>query len=450
MKNQANIGKRGTPRVCVIGIDGVPYTFLKEQFSKGRMKSFSEIEGELKQMSTVLPPISSVAWASFQTGVNSAKHGIFGFIDRDPLTMDIKIPTQNDLRARTIAEILSDNGMRVIQMNVPCSYPPMKVNGILISCFLASNIEKGVYPKEYASLLKDMGYVIDVDPWKARQNRDSFLDDIFHALKKRIETALYLLENEPWDFFMCHIMETDRFAHFFWEDFLDNKSMYGERGIELFELISDFIRDVSERVGEDTEFIVLSDHGFCKLKKEVYINKGLSEAGFLSLSGPNAKSLKDISPGAFAYSMIPGRFYVNLKGREKNGSVAAGDYDRVISDLTEYLTGLTNPEDGSPIIKQTFRKEQIYQGPLMEQAADMIAVPNDGYDLKGNFDAPSLFIKDIMQGMHTDWDASLFIRGRIIKKEKPVIYDVFATIMDMLLLNNNNYNSDGNSLVKLR
>jgi predicted AlkP superfamily phosphohydrolase/phosphomutase len=248
----------------------------------------------------------------------------------------------------------------------------------------------------------------------------------------RLKTALYLLENEPWDFFMCHIMETDRFGHFFWEDFINGDSKYAARGLDFFEKVSDFIGEITRRIGDETELIVLSDHGFCTLKKEVYINNALAEGGFLKLAAAEPKGPKDISPDSLAYSMIPGRFFVNLKGREKTGSVSKDkDYEKVIADLADCLMNVTDPEDGSPVIKRLYRKEEIYSGPLLEQAADLIAVPHDGYDLKGNLKAPSLFIKDALQGMHTDWDAALFVRGRKIDADRPHILDAAPSIITL-------------------
>ncbi|MFA6451327.1 MAG: alkaline phosphatase family protein [bacterium] len=441
--------KRRGPRVCVIGIDGVPFTFLKKQFEQGRMNAFRSIvaQGDMKQMKTVLPPISSVAWASFQTGKNPGKHGIFGFVDRDPATMELKITTRLDLRARTISEILGDSGKHIVQMNVPCSYPPTPVNGKLISCFLATDINKATYPPEFATKLKELGYVIDVDPWKARQNLDAFLEDLFHALEMRLKTTLYLLKNEPWDFFISHIMETDRIGHFFWEYLETADARYTPRILDFFERVSEFIGAVADRLDGETHLVVLSDHGFCGLKKEVYVNNALADAGFLKLAGDEPKAPKDISPDSRAYSMIPGRFFVNLKGREKTGTVAPGaEYEGVRADLADFLMSLADPEDGSPIIRSVYKKEEIYSGSFFGEAADLIALPHDGYDLKGNLMAPSMFMKGALLGMHTDWDAALYIRGAKIGADNPHILDVMPSILSLFGLSTDGLDLDGQSI----
>ncbi|MCH7495319.1 MAG: alkaline phosphatase family protein, partial [Candidatus Marinimicrobia bacterium] len=72
--------------MIVIGLDGVPFSFLpkiKEMGIAPFLTSLHE-EGEISSMSTTLPPVSSVAWASFLTGENPGIHGITGFVDRKP------------------------------------------------------------------------------------------------------------------------------------------------------------------------------------------------------------------------------------------------------------------------------------------------------------------------------------------------------------------------------
>jgi len=421
------------PKVCVIGIDGVPFTFIKKRMAEGAFRNLAKVAeaGDMKQMNSVIPPISSVAWATFMTGKNPAKHGIFGFVDRKLPDMSMKIPTSVDMKSKTLWEILGDRGNRVVAMNVPGSYPPRKVNGKLISCFLCTNIDKGTHPPELAQKLKEIGYVIDVDPWKARKDKDAFLSDLFTALEKRLETTLYLLESEQPDFLISHIMETDRISHFFWEYMENGDPKYAQRCLDFFEKVDAFIGTIAERLPDETTLIVMSDHGFCSLKKEVYLNVAMEEAGFLKLASDEPKTPQDIHTDTTAYSMIPGRIFVNLKGRESIGSVEPGDaYEKVRSDVTEFLLGLEDPDDGSPIIREVFRREDIYSGPLFEQAADLVALPHDGYDLKGNLKNPSLTTKGALVGMHTDWDATLCVRGRKIADVDHLhIVDVMPSIL---------------------
>ena len=78
--------QRRKKRVCVISLDGVPGAFLWEAFRGGRLAPLRSVwqAGEAAALTSTLPPISSVAWATYATGVGPGRHGVFGFVDRDP------------------------------------------------------------------------------------------------------------------------------------------------------------------------------------------------------------------------------------------------------------------------------------------------------------------------------------------------------------------------------
>ena len=69
--------------VAVFGLDGVPFSLLQHLFDRGVMPNLRDMarSGSFVRMETALPPVSSVAWASFMTGNNPGEHGIFGFTD---------------------------------------------------------------------------------------------------------------------------------------------------------------------------------------------------------------------------------------------------------------------------------------------------------------------------------------------------------------------------------
>ena len=283
--------------------------------------------GAFKRMNSVYPTVSSVAWSSFMTGKNPAKHGIFGFVDRDPATLKTTIPTSRAMQSRTLWEILSDAGKRVVVMNVPVTYPPRQVNGVLIAGFLAPNLNKVAYPPEMGQKLKEWGYRIDTDPWVARESKDKMLADVNDTFDRRVKTLFTLMEEEEWDYFHCHIMSTDRLFHFLWEQMEDNDPVYAPQFLAFMEKLDRLIGDVMSRLDEHTSLVVMSDHGFCTLDKEIYVNYWLQQQGWLQFDTAEPKSIEDMSSSSVAYSLDPGRVFINLKGREKAGSVEPADYE---------------------------------------------------------------------------------------------------------------------------
>src|SRR3989304_1313835 len=103
---------QGERRIVFLGLDGTPYTFLTRLVREGQMPNVANLlaEGSLAPMHSVHPPVSSVAWSSFMTGSNPAKHGIFGFVDRDPATYKTYIPTARHMKSQTLWQALSQAG----------------------------------------------------------------------------------------------------------------------------------------------------------------------------------------------------------------------------------------------------------------------------------------------------------------------------------------------------
>jgi len=423
-------------RVTVISIEGVPYDFMKKHIANGELPHFKRLaeKGSFRRMNSVQPCISSVAWSSFMTGKNPAKHNIFGFVDRKPGTHEVFIPTSVNMTSDTIWEIMSRAGKRVFVMNVPVTYPPRPVNGILVGCFLCTQLAKIAYPAHVSQELKQMGYKIDADASIARQNLDRFLDECNDALTRRVEAMFHYLAKEPWDYFHCHIMETDRMNHFFWEHMEKDEPRYARAFFDFYKRVDEVLGEVDHKLGDDVQLIILSDHGFCTIKKEIFLNWYLAEAGLLKYKSTPPQSLADIHPESLAYSLIPGRVFVNLQGREPSGSVPAEKYESVREKLIEALLGFVDPDTGAPIIREVTKREEVYDGENQQAAADLIAVPHDGYDLKGDVKKMVPAEKTALVGMHTYEDSLLFLRDRDINRTDNEFWvgDLAPTILKMM------------------
>ena len=422
-------------KVVVIGPDGTPLSLISSLIAEGELPNFARIfeGGSVRPMTSAIPAVSSVAWSCFMTGKNPGKHGIYGFLDRKPNSYDTYIPNSNVMRSETLWEILSRHGKRVVVMNVPVTYPPRRVNGILVAGFLSPRLEKATYPASVGEQLKSMGYRLDVDPWQARENKDKFLEDLYYTLDKRQEAMFHFMETEEWDFFMLQIMETDRLHHFLWEHWEKGDEKYAPAFLKLYHKIDGLLGRLYERLTEDTTLVVLSDHGFCTMKKEVFINRWLQDNGWLNFTKDPPDSLKDIHPDSKAYSMDPGRIFVNLRGREPQGSVDAGrEYEALRKELTDALSELREPESGEPMIERVYKREEIYSGECYPQAPDLVAMPCRGYDLKGSIKKAVLTEKGVINGAHTYNDAMIYIQGQDIKKQEVAIVDVMPTILRLM------------------
>jgi predicted AlkP superfamily phosphohydrolase/phosphomutase len=431
--------KDGPRRVVFIGLDGTPFTFLQRLMAEGRAPNAARLaqRGSLLRMDSVWPWVSSVAWSTMMTGVNPAKHSIFGFIDRDPATYKQYIPTSRNMTAKTLWEVLSEAGKRVIVVNVPVTYPPRQVNGILVGCFLSPSLEKAVYPPSFLPTLKSLGYIVDADPWKARESKDLALKEVNAALDARIRTLFYLLEREQWDYLHVHIMETDRLHHFLWQQMEEEHPTYAPAFYAFYKRIDDMLGELAARLGGDTTLMWMADHGFCTIKQEVYVNHWLMEHGWLKLRNvppDRNKGLDEIDPSSVAYSLDPGRVVIRVRGREKEGCVEPGaEYDALRREIADAALQVRDPATGEPIFQAAFRREEIYHGPYLEQAADLILAPYDGYDPKGALYKETLTYKgDELVGMHTYDDAMFYVGGHTIPATRFSVVNVMPTILALM------------------
>ncbi len=422
-------------RLVVIGLDGFPYTLARRLLEEGIMPNLSALldEGELHQMDSVYPTVSNVAWSSFQTGKNPGKFGIYGFAELDP-DLELYIPNSTQLKAKTIWEIVSENGKKLVSLGVPNSYPPRPVNGILVGGFLSPSLEKAVYPATALSKLRETGYLVDINPMKARESLENFKEENTRVFEGRVRTFFRLWDSEEWDLFVIHFMDSDRMGHFMFK-----YSEPEEAGTPNYEYFRRFIIGIDEMLGrvrkkldDETGLIILSDHGFCRLKKEVQLNKWLEDRGYLSYARTPAHDLDfgAISPQSRAFSLVPGRVHIFKEGEWKIGAVKAVDYENVREEVGEALEELN--EDGRPVCRKVFKKEEVFSGSYLGQAPDLVIDPVDGYDLKAGLKKDELFSTGPISGMHTYSDALLYLRGERALPKRPVIWDLTPTILDLL------------------
>jgi predicted AlkP superfamily phosphohydrolase/phosphomutase len=147
-----------------------------------------------------------------------------------------------------------------------------------------------------------------------------------------------------------------------------------------------------------------------------------------------AKGLAEIDPSSVAYSLDPGRVFIRVRGREKDGCVSPGaDYEALRDEIAAAALQLRDPDSDDPFFQSAFQSEELYHGPHVAQAADLILAPYDGYDPKGALYRDSLTDRgDELVGMHTHDDAMLYIGEHKIPQAEVSVLDVLPTILDLM------------------
>ncbi len=172
---------------------------------------------------------------------------------------------------------------------------------------------------------------------------------------------------------------------FFYFSSIDQNShmLWGRHEPELLEVY----RAVDECIGEvkrqfpTTELIVLSDHGFTTFDRAVHLNTWLSHRGFLTLNRPPGD---DTSLGSVdwssteAYGLGLNGLYLNRKGREQHGVVAAGEQSRaIVANLREQLLAWRDPVNGRQVVDAVYEVNPTAQSAGV--APDLIVGYSPGY-----------------------------------------------------------------------
>ncbi|WP_137288358.1 alkaline phosphatase family protein [Natronorubrum halophilum] len=437
----------GNPRVAFIGIDGVPYSLLSE--NEELFPNFAALaaEGTASEISSIVPPESSACWPSLTTGMNPGETGVYGFQDREVGTYDTYVPMGREVQADRVWDRVQEEGRQATVMNVPVTFPPQRNVQRMVSGFLSPGLDKAAYPDDVRDYLETLDYRIDVNPKLGHQgDKTEFIEDAHATLDARFEAFEHYIEEDDWDLFFGVFMTTDRVNHFLFKDY-ERDGEFKDEFIEFYRKLDDYIGQLREALPEDVTMIVASDHGFTSLDYEVHFNQWLLEGGWLSFRTDDPEELDDIADETTAYSFIPGRFYINLEGREPRGSVPESEYDEVRDELKAELEALEGP-DGNKVVERVVEKEAAFRGDHDDIAPDLVAIPNKGFDLKSGFKADSeIFTSGPRNGMHSFDDTSLYIDHTEATIGDADLFDITPTILDLMNIDYSRGDFDGASLV---
>jgi predicted AlkP superfamily phosphohydrolase/phosphomutase len=415
-------------KVLVIGLDGGTLEAIGPLIEKGELPNlgFMMKHGVGGELRSTIPPVSGPAWATFITGKNPGKHGVYSFVQRAPGDYRSYVIHANSIRSKTLWSILSDHGLKVGVFNVPLTYPPEKVNGFMVSGFLTPDFKtEFTYPPSLSSELKEVfgDYDLDVS-WVsgATRNRyslsslgDGFLKDLRSSTQKTAEIAEFLMKGHEWDFFMVVFTGPDRLQHAMWNYIRPQNPEIGktrdaQRAVMSYYMeIDQLVGKICQAAGDHATIFTISDHGFGELEKKFYINEWLREKGLLYLNRSNTRFMiyrflkkidslglrkklagqmrSRIGAGSFkvadsidwsrtrAYSFSNSEqgIYINLAGREPFGIVQEGEeYERLRDEIIDYLRALVDPDTKERILTEVYRREEVYSGPYLHEAPDIV------------------------------------------------------------------------------
>ncbi len=468
-------------RTVLFGVDGLSFRVLHPLMQRGALPNFQKLRdaGSEGILESKYPPLTPAAWTSISTGMKPASHGVYDFWEYEEQP-DPNTPRQTHIQthrkgSKAIWNILSEYGKRVLIINVPVTYPPEIVNGIMISGYLTPSSEFNfTYPLSFKEELYRAvpGYKIDLEH-NDMLAIEPLLDATINMTEQRIKLMRYLMQEKPWDFCYLVFVGADRIQHPLWEDILAMDT----KATEYFRLLDAGLGFVLEQLAPEDTLFVVSDHGFQGAKRIFDINEYLYSKGLLHLDasvqrGQSARNanLKYLLKRLGLFSLArkasqtlkktgievleeqqfdvyqPILTEIDWTRTQANVPSLSGfgggyadiflreDLDvQCITELCADLRSQIDPRTGKPLIEALYTTEVYGKGPYAPREPHLLLLPSNGITFRMRLGNKRLW-DDInsTQGTHQK-DGVLYAYGNNIKpglQASPAeIYDIVPTVI---------------------
>ncbi len=421
------------PRVLVIALAEATFDLLLPWIQVGDLPALSRLleDGTCGRLRSEIPLITPQMWSTIVTGKPAGYHGIFDFWQRgqDGRFYEINSTCRQE---KAIWEILSDNGLASGIVNVPCTYPPQKINGFMVAGppLPGSHPSIAEAPSVYHEIVKKFGRYNPKDVFPGGRTKADYLKVMSASIEQQTDVLEYLMHEKPWDFFLTFYRASAMAQHYFWADMHDGQVDNPFRTMlpETYRNLDRAVDRLLRAAGPETLTFVMSDCGAGPLAGGVNLSGWLQQEGFLVGKHRKASPLRSLAAdsglmpkgyGAIAWlrygakRYLPktarlwmnrhtkglkagveshiseghidwrqtrtysrgqyGHIFINLKGRERFGIVQPGrEYEQVRSDIIDRLESLVDPHTGVKAVTQVHRSEERYEGPWVPLAPDLI------------------------------------------------------------------------------
>lgn len=423
---------RMAARALVIGLDGFDLE-LVEEFGPSRLPNLHALmsRGAFAALESVQPPATLPNWTTFLTGVDPARHGVFDFTTRKGYQVRFTAGTAREVP--TVFRQLDAMGLRCACLSFPATWPPETLDhGIFASGWdapVAFEADRSFMwpPSLYDETVQRFGAPTfdDVDEFHA--DAPGWVDRLPAALEGRIsrktDWARWLLGRQEWDVFAVYFGESDTASHYLWAHHdpssprrPDTVPADQQRGLRrVYEALDKAVGSLLKVAGgSQTEVTILSDHGSGgSSDKVLYLNRILAEHGLLRFSerrGLGSAKLKEIALRRFpprlrerlfrwGNAWLPSRLesnvrfgaidmrhtvafsdelnyfpgvYLNMRGREPRGTVTPEQRSETILQVRAALLSVRDPWSGRPVFKDVVPREELFEGPHLERAPDLL------------------------------------------------------------------------------
>lgn len=357
------------------------------------------------------------------TSLDPAGHGVFDILEHKP-GANRRLPvTYRSIKARTIFDDLTAAGKTCLALNIPLTFPTPKIDGKVIAGGVLPASRSYTHPEELQQELDDHApFPVNGMSWTTFRNRpEAFLEECAEITAKRQASFEYLLDTTDWDLGVLVYVSTDRIQHCLMEYLSPEHPRYEElkdsdvaaQTRAIYGQLDEGLGRLLDRTDPDDLVMLMSDHGHQPCTRACTMDRVLAELGWARFGkgsfltnmirwGPGRRIARRIYDalklhGKVALPASPldwsrSRAYtsvtstgegvsLNLKGREPQGIVEQGDYERLRDELADALASFKDPATGANPIGKIYRKEEVLSGQFLHEAPDLILVPAPSYSL---------------------------------------------------------------------
>jgi predicted AlkP superfamily phosphohydrolase/phosphomutase len=399
-------------RVLIVGWDGADWEILDPLLAAGDLPNMAALiaRGQRGVSRSCLPSHSWAAWPTFLTGRDPAGHAVFDILEYRPGASRRMPVSYRSILAPTWPQRLSDAGKTTLLVNVPLTYPPPPIQGVVIA---GGVIPQGSTYSQPADAGPRLGWPINGGSWTTFRHRPlDLIADVEHVTAARAKAMRALMDEQPWDAACMVFVSPDRIQHCLLEYVHAGhpahaeavRSPVAERVRDVYRLLDRELGTLLERVDEDDLVMLMSDHGHQPVTRALNMNRVLERLGLLTMGrGSGLVSLlawgrlRSIARRVYDRLGLHGRVAVPtppvdwsrsraytsvtstgegvsiaLRGREPEGTVDTADYERVRDEVAAALLGFTDPDTGAHPIGHVLRKEDVLSGPHLDRAPDLL------------------------------------------------------------------------------
>ncbi|HMC36317.1 MAG TPA: alkaline phosphatase family protein [Actinomycetota bacterium] len=412
-------------RVLLIGWDGADWRILDPLMESGVLPNLAALvsRGGRATLRSTLPTHSWTAWPSFLTGVDPADHGVYDIFESRGRGAHRLPVSFGSIRERTFLADLTDAGVETVMMNVPITFPPPVIKGKLVAGGVLPKRRPYTYPEGLASELESAGVPFPINgmSWTTFHNRpEPFLAEALALTRARQRATEHVLDTTDWQVACLVFVATDRINHCLAPYVSPDHPRYGslskepvaERVRDAYRLLDEGLGRLVSRAGPDDLVLFMSDHGSQSTIGNMNMDRLLEHFGFLEFSASaalfgrlQAGRLRGVARKVYdrlglhgkvalpqsvnwsktrAYTSVRSTgegISVNVRGREPEGIVDPGDFERIRDEVAERVASFVDPQTGRRPVGRIWRREEIFKGRFADEAPDLLLEPSPLYSL---------------------------------------------------------------------